>query len=134
MAPTTSSGVKAQKSILGFFGKKPAGSQQESSSIPSTLNGTASLPIGSPKKKLVPKAPSKVSQTLTPAPSSDAIEPDEDDEDVLPSKSRRAAPGLPSPVTPAGFDGAEETPPSFIPSSTPIRKVSPFGRPSHFRD
>ena len=66
------------------------------------------------------QAPSRVSQNLTPAPSSDAVEVDED-EDIAPIKPRKRGIGLPSPVTPASFDGAHETGPPA--SSSPLQKV-----------
>ena len=110
---------KGQKSILGFFQKKAAGEQTPSKSL-----GTTTLPIGSPKKKFVQQASSRVIQNLTPAPSSDAIE--EEDEDVVPAKPRKRVTGLPSPVTPASFDGAVEPKPVAPVSSSPTRKVHPF--------
>ena len=110
---------KTQKSILGFFQKK---------STPSAgFDGqgtTTTLPIGSPKKKFVQQAPSRVSQTLTPAPSSDAVV-EEDDEDIIPTRPRKRGIGLPSPVTPASLDGAHENGLPALGSSSPLRKVTP---------
>ena len=114
MAPP-SSNAKGQKSILGFFQKKATG--QQKSLGPSV---TTTLPIGSPKKKLVPKAPPRAPQNLTPAPSSDAVEAD-DDEDVVPVRGRKK-PVVQSPMTPASLDGAVEI---GGPASSPSRKV-PF--------
>ena len=115
---TPSSGkASGQRSILGFFPKKPAVQQ---SSSPVSLNTT--LPIGSPKKKLVQNAQPAVGQSLTPAPSSDAVIA-EDDEDINPIKPRRRGIGLPSPVTPASLDGAVEFRHDVPLSSSPPRKV-----------
>ena len=108
---------KTQKSILGFFQKK---------STPSAGFGgqgtTTTLPIGSPKKKFVQQAPSRVSQILTPAPSSDVVE-EEEDEDIVPTRPRKRGIGLPSPVTPAGLDGSHEDGLPALGSSSPLRKV-----------
>lgn len=113
---SSSSSTKGQKSILGFFQKKA--SEQQKLLGPS---GTTTLPIGSPKKKLVPKAPPRATQNLTPAPSSDAVEADED-EDVVPTKGRRR-PAVQSPMTPASLDGAVDSGLAKEPISSPSRKV-----------
>ena len=114
----------AQKSILGFFQRKGQASQPAKTGTPQT-NGTKTLPIGSPKKQLVKKAAAKASQTLTPAPSSDAaVNEDEDEEDVVkPSKGKRAPMGLPSPVTPMGLDGVQDDAFGGSFTSSPSRKV-----------
>ena len=112
-----------QKSILGFFQQRNQGLRSKSPARPAS-NGTKTLPIGSPKKQSVSKRSARPSQTLTPAPSSDAVAANEDDEDVVvPAKSKRATTGLPSPVTPIGLDGAldEVNAPNF--TSSPSRKV-----------
>ena len=112
--------AKSQKSILGFFQRKPAGPLQPQVNGVSTAE-PATLPIGSPKKKSVQHA-SKVAQNLTPAPSSDAIVPDDDEDDVLgPTRKRKSGFGLPSPVTPATVHGSDASPNGA--SSSPTRKV-----------
>ena len=108
---------KGQKSILGFFQKKPSGGQ-----TPSKAPVITTLPIGSPKKKFVQQASSRVSQNLTPAPSSDAVV-EEEDEDVVPVRPRKRETGLPSPLTPASLDGAVEPVAVAPASSSPLRKV-----------
>ena len=116
----SSAGAKGQKSILGFFQKKGAGALQPQVNGVPTSQVSMRLPIGSPKKKLVQASSTRPGlQTLTPAPSSDAIEEDEDD--IISTKPRRKITGLPSPSTPA-----ESVPPSDSmaePCSSPSRKV-----------
>jgi DNA mismatch repair protein MSH6 len=95
--------ASGQKSLLGFFSKTPT----------PTANGTSqpkSLPErSSPRKNLTSKfaAPARNSQ-LTPQPSSDAVAPDEDEEqDVVSASVKKAShspssaadKGLPSPVS-----------------------------------
>ena len=66
------------------------------------------------------------SQSLTPAPSSDAVEPveeeEEEEEDIKPLKGKKKAHGLPSPVTPASLDDSFDKT-LFSQNSSPIRKV-----------
>lgn len=121
-----STSSKSQKSILGFFQKKPAGTlQPQVNGVPSSTSPaaiTTTLPIGSPKKrdtqKLVHKAPARVSQHLTPAPSSDAIEDDDEDQTVQPARKRKMNNSLPSPVTPGNVEaGVVDL------GSSPSRKV-----------
>ena len=112
-----------QKSILGFFRRGQASSQAKSSSTPK-LNGTTSLPIGSLKKQLVKGASSKPLQTLTPAPSSDAVVEEEDEDVVKPSKAKnKVVTGLPSPVTPMGLDGSIDAETLCALTNSPSRKV-----------
>jgi hypothetical protein len=117
---STGSTGKSQKSILGFFQKKTVGALQPQINGVSSSGRSIELPIGSPKKKkqqLVSQGPS-FSQSLTPAPSSDAIDvgEEEDEDDVQPAPKRRAGNGLPSPLTPAERGVT-------CMSSSPIRKV-----------
>lgn len=112
--------MQKQKSILGFFKK------QGSSPLQPQVNGTSksrvTLPIGSPKKKSVSEI-SEAGQTLTPVPSSDALlNEDEDGEEVTARVQRkRAAFGLPSPVTPATAVANDASSVSL--ASSPTRKV-----------
>jgi hypothetical protein len=107
----TPSSAKGQKSILGFFQKKAEEEQK------------ITLPIGSPKKKSVQKVPSRVSQILTPLPSSDAIEEDED-EDVVTSRPRKRFSAHPTPATPASFNESPASSKAPVMDSSPSRKVS----------
>jgi hypothetical protein len=105
-----------QKSILGFFHKK------DSSPLQPQINGASQRPVMlplSPKKKSVPR--STVGQTLTPAPSSDAVMDEDEDDVIVPSRKKRAPVGLPSPVTPATTTIKDAS--SVTMSNSPSRKV-----------
>lgn len=116
---TSSFSSKGQKSILGFFQKKSA---EASPTAPISSGNSLTLPIGSPKKA-ASKAPRGLDQHLTPAPSSDAVkEEDEDEESVKPMRFRIKNTGLTSPLTPLTFDGASD-PIDPVPSSSPSRKA-----------
>lgn len=115
-----------QKSILGFFQKAPSSTVSQKSFDPNPKLPERS--ISSTKSKSVPKqsfsAP-KPAQDLTPVPSSDAVdaENEEDQEDVTVGANKSN--GLPSPVTPA--DATTETKAKdmdFTSFSSPSRKVS----------
>ena len=113
-----------QKSILGFFQRGTPGTQQSKSPTPTSLNGTKKLPIGSPKKQSVNRAFAKSAPSLTPAPSSDAVVEEEDEDVAKPSKPRKQQTGLPSPVTPVGLDGALDVVAVSGLTSSPSRKVA----------
>ena len=121
MAPGNAPG---QRSILGFFQRNAQAAKKKAPAEAPGPNSTRSLPIGSPKKQSVKKASGKPIQTLTPAPSSDAIV-DAEDEDVVPrSRGRKGLTGLPSPVTPMGLDGTTDAVMTSSFTSSPSRKVS----------
>jgi len=121
----STSSSKNQTSIAGFFRKKDSG--------PATIgtpkiNGSA-LPVhASPKKHGLKKLSSAPSQSLTPAPSSDAAEEviEEEDKKLAKLNGNGINNGLPSPITPAGtvavIDGAADdiAPKGFY---SPSRKV-----------
>ena len=122
----SSSSSKNQTSIAGFFRKKDP--EAVSNGTP-TINGSA-LPLHvSPKKKGVKKLPKASNHhNLTPAPSSDAVEDIEEEQEVKSVRLNGAhAPnGLPSPVTPASIGArndvvADDTAPKGFYS--PPRKV-----------
>ena len=114
-----------QTSIAGFFRKKD--------SVPATsgisrANGS-SLPIHISPRRDGPKKPAKGSnQSLTPAPSSDAIDEEKENEEPRLAKPNGIGPshGLPSPITPANTGGVGDravddiAPKSFY---SPSRKV-----------
>ncbi|MCJ1471944.1 DNA mismatch repair protein msh6 [Lambiella insularis] len=108
---STSSSSKNQKSILGFFQKRPVEALQPN------INGASKVNAASNKKKLVQRSSIGVCQSLTPAPSSDA--PEEEQDVIVTGKPN----GLPSPITPAseenniGQAAANET------SNSPSRKA-----------
>jgi len=102
---------KNQRSILGFLAKRPVGALQPLvNGVSNSVNKT--LKNANPTKPMfVPTLPNRVDQTLTPAPSSDAIaedesmlvamlEEEEDDDDEDPVQPRQTK-GPPSSFTPA---------------------------------
>ncbi|KAL6716616.1 DNA mismatch repair protein msh6 [Lecanora helva] len=106
-APTlkqSSSSSKNQTSIAGFFRKKDSGPLPNGTP---KINGS-SLPVHSSPKKNRPKAsPGGIHQSMTPAPSSDALEDSREETQINGSKvnGEGASNGLPSPVTPANASG-----------------------------
>ena len=117
---------KNQKSILGFFQKRTTEALKPNVNGVSNSNGLSTAQSISNKKKLVQKSPTNVSHSLTPAPSSDAPEEDEEVTCVA-SKSSQKANGLPSPITPVNTNGDEDAPSSSVVAfSSPSRKVSPW--------
>lgn len=115
MKKSSSSG--GQTSLLGFFSKTPS----TSSPAPSAALPTASTPV--PSKARSKLASTSSGSSLTPAPSSDAVEPE--DEDIQVRKPRASLPspkGLPSPVSADGdqTNGTEE----LTSRGTPSRRVS----------
>ena len=115
---------KNQKSILGFFQKRTTEALQPNVNGVSNSNGSSTAQSMTNKKKLVSRSSTNVSQSLTPAPSSDAPEEDEEDS-CISSKSSQKINGLPSPITPANANGDDDAPPtSAVTFSSPSRKVS----------
>jgi hypothetical protein len=111
-----STGDKSQKTLHGFFNRTPSAASS-TPALPTRLSPRKNN--GSLQSKML--APASSLQ-LTPAPSSDAIEPDED----VPKASRSPQPtGLPSPLSSANSqqqaigDAEERTA-----TGTPSRKVS----------
>lgn len=110
-----------QTSIAGFFQKKAA---------TASTNGTA-LPVRQSPKRKARKSIEGSDQSLTPAPSSDPIEHEEEaDGPAISSVGRKDAKpkstGLPSPVTPAAEKSSAKDS-TFKPASSfysPSRKVT----------
>ena len=117
-----------QKSILGFFQKKAAGSSQETPSGTLKLNGSGTSSNATEKKTLVQRFPKGPTQSLTPLPSSDALDDEQEDEpEVAVSNHKPKMNGLPSLITPAANAGNGDSA-SFggsLPFSSPSRKVCP---------
>ena len=90
-----SNSKEGQKTLLGFWQKKPLDSSNGSLSTKATPLSSPSLPTQ--KKTLVQGSPRLRVPVLTPAPSSDAIEL----EDSNLSKTISKPPSFPSPLTPA---------------------------------
>lgn len=97
-----SSSSSKQTSIAGFFRKKDA---VPTTSGISKSNGS-SLPIHvSPRKDTTKKSAKSINQSLTPAPSSDAIDEEKENEEPRLAKLNGSGPSnsLPSPITPANI-------------------------------
>lgn len=121
----SSSSSRNQTSIAGFFRKKDPVAL--TSATPKS-NGTA-LPVNSFSKGNGLKKPSgSSSQSLTPAPSSDAAEELGEEVDTMTAKDqgRYACNGLPSPITPASVvDASDPGQENIVPKGfySPSRKV-----------
>ena len=129
--PATTPGLKkssssgGQKSLLGFFQKTP------STSSPAAQN-TWSAPAAAtpaPSKSRSKPASATSASTLTPVPSSDVLEP-EDEGDYDAKASSPLPKGLPSPVS---ADGGQTNGVGELTSrGTPSRRVWFQSHPSHF--
>ncbi|MCJ1288253.1 DNA mismatch repair protein msh6 [Xylographa opegraphella] len=122
---TSSQSSKNQKSILGFFQKRATGALQPNINGASKPKPGLIAPGLSSKKKLVQRSSTTASQSLTPAPSSDAPE-DEQEPSITANSNGRSVIGLPSPVTPASeSNGLEDVAPhtSFTSPSRKAKKV-----------
>lgn len=120
---------KNQKSILGFFHKRTSGSSQSPSQGGLETNSSPKQSNGVPKKTFAKRPARGSSQSLTPAPSSDALEElDVQDEGPHRRGMRSEGNGLPSPITPVpGLGGGcpqDLEPSSSLTFSSPSRKVS----------
>ncbi len=122
----STSSSKNQTSIAGFFRKKdPVASANEEPSI--TASG---LPVnGLSKSNGIKKSSVSSSQSLTPAPSSDAVEEVGGEVETKPTKKKGnyASNGLRSPITPASVvDASDPGQENIVPKGfySPSRKVS----------
>jgi hypothetical protein len=105
---STQSSKGQQTSILGFFQKKSDAKAPVAASTP--------IPLG--------KRKTNVSSQLTPAPSSDAVEPPSSSEAAIAERNKEN--GLPSPVTPAEFESGADVRAEGVDAqdySSPLRKV-----------
>lgn len=126
-----SQSAKSQQSIVGFFQKRTSASPSSTANDLPKING-ARLPInGAKTKKSTRPAIRGPSSSLTPAPSSDALE--DFAEDILPRTSVKTSSewkGLPSPITPASAsaarDGVGDVDPAHF--NSPSRKVRLYER------
>ncbi len=130
---SSSNSSKSQKSIVGFFQPNTTGFRP---SVASTRENPK-LPTGSSRRGAKSVPPKNIarssSQSLTPAPSSDAINDIKSDEEpVVEKQLNHRRNGLPSPVTPLG--GVVASPPVSndmkmpLTFSSPSRKVWPCTR------
>lgn len=117
---SSSQSMKNQSSIQSFFSKK-APSINPAHGTPNIGQASASNGIPHRNPKSAPNRGS--SQSLTPAPSSDALEPPSSPSDEIKIKKEPTGHGLPSPVTPANGDVPSEEASETIVYSSPSRKV-----------
>ncbi|KAL8741582.1 MAG: hypothetical protein Q9190_005831 [Brigantiaea leucoxantha] len=117
---------KTQKSIVGFFQKRSLESSASPTPALPRINGT-SLPVnGVTSKRLAKRATRGPSSSLTPAPSSDAIEELlADSKPCLGVMGNAQVNGLPSPITPASCSTArnEEGDQELLQFNSPSRKA-----------
>lgn len=124
---SSSQSNKSQKSIVGFF--KPKINEASQPAIQSSTNPNSSkIPVREGKGRAARHVASSSSQSLTPAPSSDAIDAtNSDEESVVKGRPPWVQQGLPSPITP--LSGVTQAPPvsddsKMAPAfSSPSRKV-----------
>ena len=122
---STSGSQSGQKSIASFFQKRAVEGQQAKVSVPSSLPVVPQQIDGLGKKPQFSKSTQGSSSSLTPAPSSDAIERGDSEEPVrLQNDKTPVGNGLPSPVTPASGVAVEE------PASKAINLPLMFDSPS----
>ena len=115
-----------QKTLLGFWQKKTPDSSKKNPITEPTQKASPSLPTKT--KTLVQGSPRPRVPVLTPAPSSDALEVEED---TQPSKAMGKSRGLPSPLTPALSSQSQKGEDQAMPDvsySSPSRRVSPVLR------
>jgi len=115
--PSAQAPGKNQRSILGFF-KTPTALRQQPAPINNSISDVLATPAEKPK--LVPISANKLRACLTPAPSSDALEEDNENEDVQPLEKAR---GLPSPITPSQESASSSPALTTAETGSPLRKV-----------
>lgn len=120
---------KSQKSITGFFQKRPTGTPQANARLPSRVHNSTTPSVTIEQSVPVEKAIRGSSSSLTPAPSSDSLEELETIETAaIEADLGDVLNGLPSPITPAsgaasgdGLRNSLKMTPAF---SSPSRKAS----------
>lgn len=118
---------KDQKSILGFFQKRVAPALDPNNGGHLTNQGSKPLSNGLLKKSMIKASTRGSSQSLTPAPSSDAVEELDAEDKTKQEPGRAEVIGLPSPITPAAIvssDGALDLDNGSFSFSSPSRKAS----------
>ena len=118
---SSSQSSNTQKSILGFFQKKPAEVLQPN------VNGVSRTNMPShelQKKKLVSQSSKGSNHALTPAPSSDALN-DEQEDSIDSMRDKSMVNGIISPITPADSirSGQDSLDNGLLQFSSPSRKV-----------
>lgn len=133
---SSSQSNKSQKSIIGFFQPKTTTTSQPVASSPANaISSNASSRWGGrvTSAKIIARSSS---QSLTPAPSSDAInEAKSDEESGVKQESSHGRQGLPSPITPLSgvfarrpISSGSKMPLAF---NSPSRKVWPYPGSAH---
>ena len=119
---SSSQSSKNQKSILGFFQKKSGNVLMPNVNEASKVNASTVLHQKTPKKPLVSRPSERSSDSLTPAPSSDALEAINDEAH---DQSRGIRSSVIPPITPADSTmSGQDTPDSgMLLFSSPSRKV-----------
>lgn len=126
---STSGSQSGQKSIKSFFQKRAGEGQRANVTVQPTLPPIPPKVNGTAKKIPSGKTLRGSSQSLTPAPSSDAIEPGESEEAARAMIGKSlGANGLPSPITPVGEAAVKDAKPKAnglpLLFDSPSRKVS----------
>ncbi|KAI9702359.1 MAG: DNA mismatch repair protein msh6 [Candelina mexicana] len=116
---SSSQSMKNQSSIQSFFSKRPGGATSACGTIRTDVS---SGPNGIPHRNAKPSYKRGSSQSLTPAPSSDALEPPSSPSNGVKVENERKCHGLPSPITPANGDVPSEEASDLVVSSSPSRK------------
>ena len=121
---TPAAPTKGQRSLHTFFTKQPSNGQI--SSLPATDSGDKNIrSLADPSKKFVQSTPLHASHLLTPAPSSDAIEyhdQENEDQEPIASSSKRDRTKSSGLSTPPALDdtlGLSDAP--LLTSSPPTR-------------
>lgn len=137
-ASSTSSTGK-QQSILGFFSKSATPSSTAASTpAPSkSVKLSPSSTLKESKTKFNSAIPAKRPTTLTPVPSSDAVEPlsSQENKDAMQIDTKLSSDSLPSPGSSAGDnkDVLDVKPPAHSSPSRKVRESSPdFHKPHTF--
>ncbi|KAL8946474.1 MAG: hypothetical protein Q9222_007135 [Ikaeria aurantiellina] len=123
---SSSQSSKNQKSIMGFFQKKPSGTPTPALVQLPTINGSVKSAKASSSAFSTKVATRGPSSSLTPAPSSDAMEEPEDLESTSDHPNGlRAVNGLPSPITPASMvaNGEDAMVNGSVAFNSPSRKA-----------
>lgn len=120
---------KSQKSITGFFQKRPTGTPQANARLPSKVHHSTTPSVSKEQSVPIEKAIRGSSSSLTPAPSSDSFEELETIETVATEEDLGdVVNGLPSPITPvsgaASGDGLRNSLKMTPAFSSPSRKAS----------
>lgn len=128
---SSSQSNKSQKSIVGFFQPKTSTTSQPAASSHANAASSKTSSHWGDRTASAKIIASSSSQSLTPAPSSDAInEPKSDEEPGYEQESSSIRQGLPSPITP--LSGIVARPPISSDSNMKLAFNSPSRKVRHF--